>query len=164
MTEKSEFEIRLLQEGEADALVRFLSDPLIDQSFVPPLSERTITIDERVTSKMQTGFWMVALNAGVIVGCRGCNGVVDTEKRLVEFSTLAVDPSCRGYGLGAKLLEEAFHLALRRYNPAEMKFDSWVGNIAVERGAIRLGFKKSEPYANPKRPQGVMSVAYTWIA
>ena len=43
--------------GDSESLCAFLSLPEIDQLFVKPLSQRDITIGERVERYFQSGFW-----------------------------------------------------------------------------------------------------------
>lgn len=153
--------VRLATENDLPGLITFLKTPVIDNSFVYPLSQRTTSIEERVHTKFTRGFWVIAVHEGEIVGCRGCNGFSDLENKVVEFSTLAINPGFRGSGLGLALVRTATEIALARYEPRIMKFDSWATNKAVERIALSLGFQKARIYDDPvKRPPGTQSVEY----
>lgn len=151
----------LAKKGDTSRLISFLSSPEIDQSFVYPLSRREVSIKERVCGMFPHGFWLIASYAERIVGCRGCKGIVDQEDRIVEFSTIAIDPAFRGIGLGSRLLRKAIQVALERYVPLIIKFDSWTTNRAMERAALKAGFMKRRVFDDPaKRPFGVKSVEY----
>lgn len=161
MASSSNTQVRLATEDDLPGLIAFLRTPVIDTSFVYPLSQRTTIFEERVYSKFARGFWVIAVHDGEIIGCRGCNGFSDPENRVVEFSTLAINPGFRGSGLGLALVRTALEISLERYNPRTMKFDSWASNKAVERIALSLGFQKKRIYDDPaKRPPGVQSVEY----
>lgn len=95
------------------------------------------------------------------MGCRGCNGVVERENRVVEFSTLAVSPGFRRRGVGTQLLRRAVEIAAVRYAPLQMKLDSWSTNVALGRAAVKAGFVRSRTFDDPlKRPPGIQSVEY----
>jgi len=156
-----EVEVVLATEKDIPRITLFLSEPEIDQSFLLPLSSRNISIAERVGSNFPNGFWLVALHRGKIVGCRGCKGLVMEEGMVVEFSTLAVRTTFRGIGLGSLLMRRASEIALGRYAPLVMRFDSWSTNEAVEKMALEAGFVKKRIFEDPlKRPPGVQSVEY----
>jgi len=159
---QEEIRIVLANEHDSEELVAFLRSPEIDRSFVPPLTAREISIEARVHTKLQSGFWLIAREDDVIAGCRGCNGLIEKKKRIVEFSTLAIHPAYRRRDLGTRLVIESVDLAVVRYAPDIMKFDSWVTNTFVEEVARNLGFAKHRIYDDPKRPPGIKSVEYRW--
>ena len=160
-TPRGKITLVLATEQDIPRVVSFLSTPEIDQSFVPPLSQRNTSIKERVRNRFLNGFWLLAVRHGNVIGCRGCKGLVDRHNKVVEFSTLAVSSAFRGCGLVGLLLRTAAGIALERYSPLVMKFDSWVGNTAVEKAALRVGFIRHRAYDDPsKRPPGVQSVEY----
>jgi RimJ/RimL family protein N-acetyltransferase len=157
----SEPGIRVANTEDQSGLVGFLSRPEIDNMFVAPLSQRAVTIPERVKSKFGTGFWLVMESQGDIIGCRGCNGVIGEAMDTVEFSTTALDPAYAGRGLGRMLLQAGVDEAFSRYRPRRMILDSWTTNTAMKRAALAVGFTEGRVYADPeKRPPGVMSVEY----
>ena len=157
----NEIAVTLAREEDAPRIVSFLSAPEVDKSFLYPLSRRNISISERVYSKFPSGFWLVALYQGEIVGCRGCNGLVDEKDKVVEFSTTAVSPLFQGIGLGNLLVRRGVEIALERYTPLTMRFDSWANNLPIERIALKNGFVKTRIFDDPlKRPPGMQSVEY----
>ncbi len=151
----------LATEKDIPRIILFLSEPEIDQAFLPPLSSRNISIAERVGSNFTNGFWLVALHRGGIVGCRGCKGLAMEEDRVIEFSTFVVRTTFRGIGLGSLLMCRALEIAFERYAPLVMRFDSWSTNEAIEKIALKVGFVKKRVFDDPlKRPPGVQSVEY----
>ena len=159
MQNTGEFEVRLAVEADLPQIVAFLSIPVVDQSFVPPLSSRRTGVADRVQNKFKHGFWLIALCGSDIVGCRGCNG--EDSRHVVEFSTLAVAPEFSGRGLGCLLMRRSVQVASTLYTPSMMKFDSWVTNEAVRKIALRIGFTPTRVYDDPeKRPPGIQSVEY----
>ena len=146
---------------DAEVLIAFLQRPEIDGSFLPPLSQRPVSIATRVHSKMESGFWLIARRGTEILGCRGCNGLVDPVFRIVEFSTMSLAPEARGLGLGKLLMVEAIALSLQLYQPRQIRLDSTEGNQAMAGLMKSLGFRVSRVYPDPeKRPPGVRSVEY----
>ena len=93
-----------------------------------------VSIEERVRSKLSQGFWLIVLHRSEIVGCRGCNGLIDKENKVVEFSTVAINSAFRGSGLGMFLVRKAVEIAFERYSPQKMKFDSWSTNKVIDDG------------------------------
>jgi GNAT superfamily N-acetyltransferase len=157
----NEVEVVLATENDILGIILFLSEPEIDQSFLLPLSSRKISITERVTRNFPDGFWLLALCQGGVAGCRGCRGLTMKKGRVVEFSTLAVRVDFRGIGLGSLLVQRASEIALKRYAPLVMQFDSWSTNEAVEKIALKAGFVKKRTFDDPsKRPPGVQSAEY----
>jgi GNAT superfamily N-acetyltransferase len=160
MTKKVEFVLATTQ--DISEIVNFLSMPEIDNAFVFPLSHRLISIEQRVTSKFSDGFWLLARFEGRIVGVRGCKGIIDPEKRIVEFSTIATHPEFRGSGLGTILLKKSVEIAFARYHPLLMKFPSWSTNIGMTKATAKAGFTRGQEFDDPwKRPSGIKSVEYT---
>jgi len=157
-----EVKISCATEGDIPRIISFLSRPEIDQAFVRPLSNRGISIKERVENKFPNGFWLIASHDEEIVGCRGCKGVIDHERRIVEFSTTAIAPDFRGIGLGPALLRTAVKIAFERYLPLIMRYNSWSTNIAMRKASLKAGFTVSRIFEDPwKRPPGVKSVEYS---
>ncbi len=154
-------EVVLATEDDISRIISFLSNPEIDQAFVRPLSNRNTSIEERVRGGLSNGFWLIASYNSTVVGCRGCKGIVDQENKIAEFSTTAVASCYRGSGLGTLLLRTAVSIAFEQYSPLVMRFDSWSTNDAMEKVALKAGFRKGRVYEDPaKRPSGVMSVEY----
>jgi N-acetylglutamate synthase-like GNAT family acetyltransferase len=147
--------------GDLQDLVNFLQKPEIDQAFVRPLSQRDVSINARVHTTFQKGFWLLAKYENFIVGCRGCKGIVDCEKGILEFTTTAIDPAFQRQGIGTLLFQRGIAAALERYAPRLLRIDSWSGNARLEKLVTKMGFVKSRTYDDPtKRPAGVLSVEY----
>lgn len=161
MQSANDIRVALATKEDLLDLVDFLSQPEIDQAFVKPLSQRNISIKDRVAHTHEIGFWLLAKNDAQIVGCRGCKGIVVQEPRVVEFTTTAVDPAYRKLGIATLLVQTGIAFAYKRFAPQFMRFDSWATNAQVERMAIRAGFTKGRVYDDPaKRPVGKKSVEY----
>lgn len=164
MRKNSDIRVLVAEAEQMEALVQFLSHPEIDNAFSKPLSQRAISITERVYGKFASGFWLIALNnKDEIIGCRGCNGLsISDGERVVEFSTLALFPKYRGLGIAKKLVSMASDLAEQRYGlPLMLKFDAPETSQAVIAIALAAGFEISGTISdNTKRPDGVRSVIF----
>lgn len=144
-----------------NGLIDFLSRPEIDLAFVRPLSQRSTNIATRVLSTFQKGFWLLARQDALIIGCRGCNGILSDQPGVLQFSTTAIAPAFQNQGLGRLLLQKGVEVAFQRYSPRIMVLDSWSGNAQFEHTVTKLGFVKSREYEDPvKRPVGVKTVEY----
>jgi len=153
--------IILATESMLIELIQFLQQPKIDHAFIRPLSERDVSIRDRVYRIYQSGFWLVALCNGKVIGCRGCKGIIDKQYGILEFSTTVVDSVFRGVGLATLLFQQGVKIAYTRYRPSVMKLDSWSTNKAVERIVLKLGFSKNRVYDDSeKRLPGMQSVEY----
>ena len=153
--------VRIAHRGDLDAILRFLETPEIDRTFVRPLSERDISISERVATKFDNGFWLIAMYESVLVACRACSGITDEKKQVVELSTMAISEPFRRKGLGTLLLKEGVKVAREYYDPLTITVDSWSTNSGMERTALMCGFRKMRSFHDPrKRPFGIQTVEY----
>ncbi len=82
---RSAFKIHVAQDRDLHRIISFLSEAEIDQGFCKPLSDRTISISERVFSKHKKGIWIFAEIENQIVSCLA----IVPEGRGVVFSTCA---------------------------------------------------------------------------
>ncbi len=154
-----EINIRVAEEEDLWKILEFLSDPIIDNQFVLPLSQREMSIRERVDLKYQKGLWLIALDNEKICGCRGLT--YHSSEEVVDFSTFVVHPSYVGRGLGKRIFQKSIDLAIERYNPSKIQLDSWNTNKVAPILARKFGFSKVEEYLDPKkRPPGVKTVVY----
>jgi ribosomal protein S18 acetylase RimI-like enzyme len=144
-----------------NGIVDFLSQPDIDLTFVRPLSQRSTSIATRVLSTFHKGFWLLARQDALIIGCRGCNGIIGDKPGVLQFSTTAVAPAFQNQGLGRFLIQQGVEVAFQRYSPRIMVLDSWSGNTQFEHTVTKLGFVKSREYEDlVKRPLGIKTVEY----
>ncbi len=143
---------------ELRKIISFLSLSEIDQSFVKPLSERDISIRERVRQKYDIGEWIIATDGYSVVGCVA---VIPKDNEL-EISTFAVDHKYRGRGIGTRLLDESIRLGYQNYGHLEyIIMDSWEGNEAVECLMGKKGFDFYKSFEDKdKRPEGVKTFIY----
>lgn len=139
------------------AIVAFLSRPEIDRSFCKPLSQRDISIAQRVRLKDRQGVWMVAEVDGRIVSCLAI--VLRAES--VVFSTFACINDLKSKRAGGDLWEACLKLAKEKFRAGHIEIDSWAGNAFLQRFLLKRGFKKIKTFADPeKRPAAVKSVLY----
>ena len=82
---KKEFIINMARNYDLHRIIAFLSQPDIDKGFCKPLSERNISISERVFLKYNQGIWVLAEIENQIVSCVA---IVPNGKG-VSFSTFA---------------------------------------------------------------------------
>ena len=153
-------EYRIAGKNDLDELVKFLSMPEIDKSFVKPLSERTNTIEERVRTKYDLGLWLLALERKIIAGCLAL--VPNQDERGIEISTYAVRPDYQGQGIGGRLIDEATKLIKDKYREYRtIILDSWEGNKAISRLMNKKKFTLDKAFYDPiKRPEGVRTLVY----
>lgn len=155
----SEYHIRHLEPHESPKLQEFLSKPDIDTAFNLPLSQRTISVKDRVTSKFERGFWLGAFRENEIIGCRGCNGVSDGY---VEFSTIVVANTDRRAGVGRALVAMGVVEALSIYGRHDMRLDTTPDNVAGAVTVEKLGFIAGSPYLDEqKRGNEGQSIMFT---
>ena len=148
----------LATENDLDNLVAFLEDPSIDGTFVKPLSDRPITIRERVYKKFKDGYWILAKEGENLLGCLA----LIPNKDEIEISTYAVSEKARGKGIGTGLIYESEKVTLERYPSVQtLILDSWSGNPAIERIMDKTGFGLRDSFPDPdKRPPGINTVVY----
>lgn len=151
--------IKLAQENDLEELISFLKLPVIDNMFVRPLSQRSISVEKRVREKYEKGKWILLVDDDKIVGCRGV--VYDEEKNTVQFSTFAIHPDYHGRGFGNKVYQYSIDLSKSSYHPKKILVDSWGTNIASKKMAEKFGFVKIKEFEDPdKRPPGITTVVY----
>jgi len=150
---------RIAGKDDLYQLVNFLSLPEIDLSFVKPLSQRDLSIEERVRLKYEHGLWLLAIDARDIAGCLA---LIPSGKDYVEISTYAVSQRHQGKGIGGRLIEEAIILWKQKYSDfGKIILDSWEGNEAITRLMQKKGFTLINSFYDPmKRPEGVKTVIY----
>ena len=146
---------------DLEELAEFLEQPSIDSTFVKPLSQRNISIKDRVYKKHESGYWIIARNEennGVV----GCLAVIPVKGKEIEISTFAVATETRGQGVGSTLLDEAIKLVKEKYSVDTLILDSWEGNPVISRLMEKKGFNLREAFEDPdKRPPGVRTVVYS---
>lgn len=151
--------MRIADKADAEQIWGFLERPDIDHSFNRPLSERAVTIRDRVVATFQKGKWYLASSRGAICGCRGVK--FDPLKLTLSFTTFVVDPSFRGMGIGQRLFRYSAEDAIATYQPALVVLDSWETNAVFEHIVLKHGFHKHRIFADPaKRPAGIGTVEY----
>jgi hypothetical protein len=133
----------------------FLKRPDIDTSFVKPLSERNITIDQRVRMYQYYGIWIMGHDDNEVYGCIA----VKCQKEAAYLSTYALRPDALNKGLA--LLDYALKYAVDNYHAKMIDTDSWENNRVVDFILKRKGFRVDSVYDDPiKRPDGVKTVYY----
>ena len=141
------------------SIVNLLNLSEVDDAFVLPLSQRLETIESRVHTRFNRGFWMTVWDGNILCGCWAVS--YDSLQEMAMFSTLVVRPGYQGKGLGKQLMQESIKQCVVEYNPKKMQFDSWNTNQALAVLAARLGFIKVAEYDEPnKRPIGIKNVLY----
>lgn len=154
-----EISYQIVDSSSAEGIIAFLSQSVIDQLFVSPLSQRDITIEERVHRGMKSGVWLTVMSGQHIMGCRLIKS--EPENRVVHFSTLTLHPDIQRIGVGTALLQRSIAVARERFGADIIRFDTWSSNQATRRLASKFGFKKIREIVDPvKRPEGVTSVEY----
>jgi N-acetylglutamate synthase-like GNAT family acetyltransferase len=93
--------IRRARLSDVDALARFISAWTTDGTLLPR------TRDDLVR---HLGDFRVALDDGVIVGCGALQPV---DAALAEIRTVAVEPACRGAGIGGRIVRALMRDARR---------------------------------------------------
>ena len=150
---------QIVDNSPASDIIRFLTQSVIDQQFVLPLSKRDIGIEERVLRGKKTGVWLTVVSDGQIIGCRLIKS--GPASHAVEFSTLAIHPDFQRIGVGTALLQRSIAVARERFAAETIRFDTWSTNQATRRLAAKFGFRKvGESVDLVKRPEGVTSVEY----
>ena len=66
---KYAYTIHIAQSDDLPKIISFLSQPEIDRGFCKPLSDRKISISERVLLKHNQGVWVIAEIENQIVSC-----------------------------------------------------------------------------------------------
>jgi hypothetical protein len=154
---KKPFNIQLAQEDDLHRITIFLSQPIIDKGFCKPLSHRSLSIPERVSTKHRQGVWVFAEMDDRIVSCVA----IVPENGGVSFSTFACINNMKCKLAGAGVWEKSLVLAKDRFGASYIDIDSWVGNAFINRFLTKRGFKKIKTYPDPeKRPSSLDSVLY----
>lgn len=154
---RKEFIVNIARYYDLHRIITFLSQPDIDKGFRKPLSERNISISERVYLKYNQGIWVLAEIENQIVSCLA---TVPNGKG-VSFSTGACIKNIECIRAGGGVWEKSLELARNNVDVPFVEIDSWEGNVSVSRVLRKRGFKKIRTYPDPeKRPEGVKSVLY----
>lgn len=154
---------KVAEKDDLSQIINFLSSPEIDLSFVKPLSQRNLSIEERVRVKYENGLWLLAMDARTVAGCLAL--IPSSEENYVEISTYAVSQKHQGKGIGGRLIEEAMILCKQRYsNFKKIILDSWDGNEAIAKLMQKKEFKLVNSfYDSAKRPEGIKTLIYEKI-
>lgn len=154
---KNAYTIRVAQNKDLDRIISFLSQLKIDKGFCKPLSDRNISISERVFLKYKQGIWIFAEIEKQIVSCVA----IIPQGKGVSFSTFACinDRICKL--AGGCVWEKSLELAEEAFDAAFIEIDSWEGNKFINRFLRKRGFRKIRTYLDPeKRPASVKTVLY----
>lgn len=153
---------RIAGENDLSDLISFLSSSEIDLTFVKPLSQRDLSIDDRVQLKYEHGLWLLAMDSKIIAGCLA---LIPHDENYVEISTYAVSQKHQGKGIGGRLIDEAMILCKQRYsNFKKIILDSWEGNEAIAKLMQKKGFRLVNSfYDSTKRPEGIKTLIYEKI-
>lgn len=154
-----EIQYGVANEGDLLSLTTFLEEPVIDNAFIKPLSQRPTSIKERVNKKFKEGCWILARHEGKIIGCLA---LIPSKNEEVEISTFAVSPMVRGRGIGSKLISQAEKETPKRFKDCKtLVLDSWEGNPAISKLMQKHGFEFRTSFPDPdKRPAGISTVVY----
>jgi len=151
------FLIHVAKNDDLQRIITFLSQSDIDRGFCKPLSDRNISITERVFSKYKQGVWVFSEMDHQIVSCIA----ILPESKGVSFSTFACINNIKCKLAGAGVWEKSLKLAREIFEADYIEIDSWVGNEFINRFLTKRGFKKIRTYPDPeKRPVSVESVLY----
>ena len=152
---RNAFAINIAQNDDLERIITFLSQSDIDNGFCKPLSERKVSIPERVYSKFKQGIWVFAEINQQIVSCVA----IIPEGRGVSFSTFACKNNVGCKLAGAGVWEKSLKLAKEISKASYIEIDSWAGNQFINRFLTKRGFKKVRTFSDPdKRPVSVKSV------
>ena len=151
--------VRVAEAHDLQGLVSFLASREIDNSFKKPLSERDISIPDRVRRYYDHGFWVFDRIAGTIYSCIAA--LPDADGQTLHLSTFAIRNCKRGKKLGADVYEKAIAVAKERYRPRYVVVDSWEGNKEITLLLKNRGYIQTASYYDKsKRPPGVKTVVY----
>ena len=154
---KYKFMIDVAQKEDLNNIISFLSQPEIDNAFCKPLSDRNISITERVFLKNKEGLWVLAKIENKIVACVA----IIPEGKGVIFSTFACFQNIESKLAGGGVCEKSLKIARENFDVSFIEIDSWEGNEFINRFLTKRGFKKIKIYPDPeKRPPSVNSVLY----
>jgi hypothetical protein len=140
-------------------IIDFLKTPGVDNSFVKPLSQRDLSITQRVDKYYREGTWIIGHKSENIRGCVAVRQNADAA----YLSTFALvhKPSLNDLKLGLGLLDYVIQYASIELKAKVIDTDSWENNSVVEKLLLRKGFKINARYDDPaKRPPGVQTVYY----
>ncbi len=149
---------RKADRADLPGLQGFLTQSVIDQSFSKPLSDRTMSISDRVEHYFENGYWLISIIDNEIQACVAL--LIKNQKG--ELSTLAMYNTL----LGKKAALQIWPFFIKHFvKPMHVKsvtLDSWDGNRTIERILFSKGFDKGQPFYDlEKRLPGHKSVIYT---
>jgi hypothetical protein len=154
---KNAFIVQVAQKSDLERIINFLTQPEIDQGFCKPLSDRNISITNRVFSKYKQGVWLFAEIDDRIISCIA----IVPEGEAVSFSTFACINNLKCKLAGAAVWHKSLQLAEEIFDCSCIEIDSWAGNEFINRFLTKRGFEKIKTYPDPdKRPVSVDSVLY----
>ncbi len=150
----------IAEKEELNTLQAFLSDPIIDGQFVKKLSQRGISIRDRVNYIFGNGFWILATDLkSAVVGCIGIKRL--DNGTAVEASTLAIHPDCKDLGVGFGLGLTSIAKSVEIYQVDTYYADSWKGNGKMASLLLNNGFEEYTEFDDPsKRPTGIKTIVY----
>ncbi|MBN2087033.1 GNAT family N-acetyltransferase [Candidatus Peregrinibacteria bacterium] len=151
--------ISIAEEKDLENLIIYLSQKEVDNAFVKPLSERPISIRDRVFRDFKEGFWLIGKDEeeNVIASL-----AIIYHDYTAECSTFSISPLLRGRHIGTKILIEAEMILQSMFPEIHMiVIDSWEGNTPVKKLVEKLDYKEINRYVDTrKRPQGVKTITY----
>ena len=130
--------IQLAQHDDLPEIIAFLSRSEVDGTFCRPLSDRRISIAERVALKDQQGVWAYAELYTRMVSCMA----IAPKEKSAEFSNFACINDLNSKIAGAALWEHCLKLAKYHFNASFIEIDSWQGNAFIQRFLSKRGFEK----------------------
>ena len=145
---------------EMNLLLAFLSDPMIDDQFIKKLSQREISIKDRIDYIFDNGFWILAKSLeSAVIGCIGIKRLKNGKAE--QASTLAVHPDYKDQGLGFGLGLTSIAKSVEIYQVDTYYADSWKGNKKMATLLLSNGFEiHTEFNDSSKRPPDMKTIVY----
>ena len=152
---------RQASESDLPSLIKFLKTPAVDNSFHLPLSQRDITIEERVYDRHRKGVWVLAIeNNQILAAC--AIYPTDPGSREVTLSTSVIHPVKRQYVKAFDMGMYTIRQAITQFNAVSMVTDFWSGDTDIASMLKFVGFVFKEEFVDPiKRSPGEKTTVYT---
>jgi len=151
--------IDIAKKDELLDIINYLIIPEIDLSFVRPLSQRNISIKERVYTDFNKWYWLVLKdNDNLIRWTLACI----MENNIAYLSTFSVSNVIVGHGFGKKLIFDVEMILKSLFPEINAIFlDSWSTNKWVASIMKEFWFTKIKEYEDKeKRVDWVKTVLY----